>query len=270
MTSAIFALGQYLLIADLLVPEQQTAIVHGPSRDADSLLNFRLESDIADETATSCSAEPPLHSHLIRPPAPLVVWSTRLRAQSHVAVRALRHGYVTCLKSQRVRREVLRWSARLSIFALGAGVGAVVALRDASPDSKAIGNATTLGIPVPNFKSEIAPAGHQGASVTGTTGDRSLLAVDTGSAPSSARPAAAAGARRRGHRGALIVTSQPQGARVFVNNRFAGQTPLFMRSELAGSRALRLTLDGYAPWSRGIRIVANQSTSVTAKLTPTE
>jgi hypothetical protein len=33
-----------------------------------------------------------------------------------------------------------------------------------------------------------------------------------------------------------------------------------------GSRAVRVTLNGYAPWSRGVTVVANRSTTVSAQL----
>ena len=51
-----------------------------------------------------------------------------------------------------------------------------------------------------------------------------------------------------------------------MNNRLAGRTPLVMKAVPAGSRAVRLSLDGYAAWSRGVSVVANQSTAITAKL----
>lgn len=65
------------------------------------------------------------------------------------------------------------------------------------------------------------------------------------------------------------MTSQPVGASVYVNNRLAGRTPLVMKAVPAGSRALRLSLDGYAAWSRGVSVVANQSTTITAELETT-
>jgi hypothetical protein len=69
-----------------------------------------------------------------------------------------------------------------------------------------------------------------------------------------------------GHVGTLSVQSLPQGASVFINNEYAGQTPLVLRAVPAGSRAVRLRLDGYDAWSRGVRVVANQSTTVRAQL----
>jgi len=69
------------------------------------------------------------------------------------------------------------------------------------------------------------------------------------------------------HLGTLRVESQPTGARVFVNNEYVGETPLVVGPVPAGSRAVRVQLDGYEPWSRGVRIVANESTIVAAQLT---
>jgi hypothetical protein len=70
------------------------------------------------------------------------------------------------------------------------------------------------------------------------------------------------------HVGTLTVQSLPPGASVYINNEYAGQTPLVLRSLPAGSRALQVRLDGYDAWSRGVRVVANQSTSVRAQLAP--
>jgi len=68
--------------------------------------------------------------------------------------------------------------------------------------------------------------------------------------------------------GTLAVYSQPRGANVFLNGRRVGKTPLLLDEMPAGSRAVRLQLDGYSAWSQGVRIVANESTTVAAKLTP--
>jgi hypothetical protein len=43
-----------------------------------------------------------------------------------------------------------------------------------------------------------------------------------------------------------------------------------MRDVAAGSRAVRVDLDGYSRWSRGVSVAANQSTTVSAKLTRSE
>ena len=74
------------------------------------------------------------------------------------------------------------------------------------------------------------------------------------------------GNRRPQFRGSLIVNSRPSGARVFVNGRNVGQTPLVLRNQPAGSRAIRVALDGYEPWSSAVRVVADTETRLRAEL----
>jgi eukaryotic-like serine/threonine-protein kinase len=66
--------------------------------------------------------------------------------------------------------------------------------------------------------------------------------------------------------GALVVDSRPSGARVFVDGKAAGTTPLEVGSVDAGSHALRLELDGYQRWTSAIRVVAGERNRVTASL----
>jgi len=68
--------------------------------------------------------------------------------------------------------------------------------------------------------------------------------------------------------GALLVKSEPQGAEVSINGVVLGRTPLLIRDLGAGSRVVRLDLAGYARWSWGVAVVANQRTPVTVKLQP--
>ena len=67
-------------------------------------------------------------------------------------------------------------------------------------------------------------------------------------------------------RGVLIVRSNPAGARVTLNGQPAGITPLVLTNLKVGSRAVRLTRDGYAPWTSVVRIVTGQKVTVTADL----
>jgi hypothetical protein len=76
----------------------------------------------------------------------------------------------------------------------------------------------------------------------------------------------AARPRRAVFRGALAVNSRPAGARVSINGEPLGVTPLTVRSLPAGSRVVRLTAQGYHPWSSAVRVVANQRNSVMATL----
>jgi hypothetical protein len=77
---------------------------------------------------------------------------------------------------------------------------------------------------------------------------------------------AAAQPRRTVFRGALAVNSRPAGARVSINGQSLGVTPLTVSRLPAGSRVVRVTAQGYHPWSSAVRIVANQRNSVMATL----
>ena len=74
--------------------------------------------------------------------------------------------------------------------------------------------------------------------------------------------------RRTVYRGALTVNSRPAGARVSINGQSLGVTPFRMNRVPAGSRVVRLTAQGYHPWSTAVRVVANQRNSVMATLQP--
>jgi PEGA domain len=75
-----------------------------------------------------------------------------------------------------------------------------------------------------------------------------------------------ANARRPLFRGSLVVNSRPSGARVFLNGRSVGQTPLVLRNQAAGSRAVRVALDGYEPWSSAVQVIADTETHLRAEL----
>lgn len=93
-----------------------------------------------------------------------------------------------------------------------------------------------------------------------TTGQTEAVAVEPAVQRAAARP------RRTVFRGALAVNSRPTGARVSINGQSLGVTPLIVNRLPAGSRVVRLTAQGYLPWSSAVRVVANQRNSVTATL----
>jgi serine/threonine-protein kinase len=66
--------------------------------------------------------------------------------------------------------------------------------------------------------------------------------------------------------GRLNVESRPEAARVFLDGRLIGTTPLVVASVPAGEHAIRIELDGYRRWSSSIRIVAAEQNRVTASL----
>ena len=66
--------------------------------------------------------------------------------------------------------------------------------------------------------------------------------------------------------GAVVVTSSPTGAEVFIDGTFSGQTPEVVQEVAAGLHNLTLTLNGYSTWSTMIQVPAGQTTQVTATL----
>ena len=102
-----------------------------------------------------------------------------------------------------------------------------------------------------------APAARVAASKTAEPA-RALSA----SPSRSSRPAAS------GYRGALALSSSPEGAQVVLNGKVVGQTPVVLNDLPVGSRALIVRRDGYSPWSASVRVVAGQRTTVRATLRP--
>jgi serine/threonine protein kinase len=66
--------------------------------------------------------------------------------------------------------------------------------------------------------------------------------------------------------GGLMVESRPPGAKVFLDGKLLGTTPLAQPVIPAGEHAIRLERDGYRRWSSSIRVVANEQNRVTASL----
>jgi len=85
-------------------------------------------------------------------------------------------------------------------------------------------------------------------------------------AAATSRTAPTAGTSASRFAGALAVDSRPAGARVFLDGKLAGTTPMTLPSVSAGSHAIRLDHEGYRRWSSSVRIVAGEQNRVTASL----
>jgi hypothetical protein len=87
-------------------------------------------------------------------------------------------------------------------------------------------------------------------------------------APAAAKTPAASGPPTPGTLtgAALSVDSRPGGARVFIDGKLVGTTPVSVPQVGAGAHAIRLERDGYHRWSSSIRIVAGEPNRVTASL----
>jgi hypothetical protein len=67
--------------------------------------------------------------------------------------------------------------------------------------------------------------------------------------------------------GALSVASDPPGAAVYVDGRFAGQTPVSVTKLATGDHRVRVVKDGYLENGRTVSVSAKQPSAVQVKLT---
>jgi len=68
--------------------------------------------------------------------------------------------------------------------------------------------------------------------------------------------------------GGLDVVSRPIGARVTLDGRVVGQTPLRLADLAPRPYALTLELAGHLPWTTTVRVVAGETVRVAASLEP--
>ncbi|MDE2905459.1 MAG: PEGA domain-containing protein, partial [Acidobacteriota bacterium] len=66
--------------------------------------------------------------------------------------------------------------------------------------------------------------------------------------------------------GALLVESRPPGARVVIDGREVGTTPTVVSDVAAGTRSVRIELDGYRPWEAAVDVPASDQIRVGASL----
>jgi hypothetical protein len=66
--------------------------------------------------------------------------------------------------------------------------------------------------------------------------------------------------------GTVYVDSRPQSARVSIDGRFVGTTPLRIASVRSGAHVVRIERQGYGPFSTSIGVQAGEQTRVTAAL----
>ena len=68
--------------------------------------------------------------------------------------------------------------------------------------------------------------------------------------------------------GTLSVNSNPAGAEVYVDNVYNGITPVTISSVAAGSRVVKIQMNGYTPWQATVQVNSGQVTPVDATLQP--
>src|SRR5687768_2854445 len=180
---------------------------------------------------------------------------------------------------------VVLFVSGLSLGALATRIGPAPVAGDVAAESADVDKP-------PNVAEGISPAAGvsrvaAASMLPGLTGSPARVkgALTTPSSPANPRPESGvaarpqplppqrpAAARRPGavraplFRGSLSVQSRPAGASVFINGRLVGTTPLTLRDQAVGSRAVRVTMDGYESWTAATRVVASQRSVISADL----
>ena len=86
------------------------------------------------------------------------------------------------------------------------------------------------------------------------------------SRPSAASPPPARAQAPQSYTGSVYVDSRPQGARVFLDNRSVGVTPVTIPDVRIGSHVVRLELTDHRHWSTTTRVSSGQEARVTGSL----
>jgi hypothetical protein len=68
--------------------------------------------------------------------------------------------------------------------------------------------------------------------------------------------------------GRVVVTSYPQGAKVYLDNVYKGVTPLNLDRVTAGQHQIKLVKTGYQDWSSYVSVSPSRTTTVSADLVP--
>ena len=82
-------------------------------------------------------------------------------------------------------------------------------------------------------------------------------------APAAAKPAPESAAARTGE---IYVDSRPQGARVLVDGKLQGVTPLRLTKQAVGSHDVRLELEDHEPWTATTQVTAGATARVSGSL----
>ncbi len=68
--------------------------------------------------------------------------------------------------------------------------------------------------------------------------------------------------------GRIVAISQPQGAKVYLDNAYRGKTPLNLDRVGTGQHQIKLVMAGYQDWSSYVSVSPSRTTTVSADLVP--
>ncbi len=106
---------------------------------------------------------------------------------------------------------------------------------------------------VPDPLVQAAAIGHSGEAGTGEAG-----APRPAAPPQTSKP--------QSFTGSVYVDSRPRGARVLLDGKVIGTTPMRISDIAVGSHIIKLQLDDHSDWTTSTRVVSGQETRVTGSL----
>jgi len=159
--------------------------------------------------------------------------------------------------------DSVRTTGRVNVESMPAGARVSIDGRDVG--------VTPLTIPALARGSHVVRITHQGYVAAerrvriGSNQPAQSIEVDLVAAR-AAREAAPAPTAPERTSGSLIVDSRPIGARVFVDGKLVGTTPLLLEDVAAGDHGVRLELDGFNAWTTSTKVTGGERTRVSGSL----
>ncbi len=239
-------------------------------------------SDASDGDEGGNAAPPPASLHELEfrppPPAPDTEWDAPVPEERRVADDPSA-GFVPGPPAYAPRVRGIAWNTVAAIFVVGAvaglALGWVFFARGgrSSASSHARDTGPAQGASAPRSAEPIAGPAASGPTasptaeprVSGPSAPASGLAAAAGRAPvpaaekAPAPPPAKEKPRPAVVRGQLVVRSKPSGARLEVNGRDRGRTPVTVRDLPLGAVTLKLTRDGYTAEQRRVTLTSARS-----------
>jgi hypothetical protein len=123
----------------------------------------------------------------------------------------------------------------------------------------------TLG----TYRLEFSRTGHQDRSTRVSLTEQRVDASVEVTLPRSAPARAVAAPAPSSAPGTVVIATRPAGARVFLDGRAVGSSPVTVANVAAGSHQVRLELEGHRPWTTVVEVTPNQTRRVSASLEPT-
>ncbi|MEA1939379.1 MAG: PEGA domain-containing protein, partial [Candidatus Caldatribacteriota bacterium] len=70
------------------------------------------------------------------------------------------------------------------------------------------------------------------------------------------------------HYGRIVVSSNPSGAKVYLDNSYRGTTPINLDRVNTGKHSIKLVKSGYQEWNKSVYVYSSRTTQVFADLLP--